>query len=265
MRFYVVDAFTGEAFAGNPAGVVVLERDVDAAWMQQVAGEMKHSETAFVRKNGTTTSLRWFTPATEVDLCGHATIAATQVLGGTQTYETRSGILRCTKHEDGWIEMDFPVDEPRETQEDVSRILADEDVKPLYVGRSRENLFVELETPEQVARATPDLTELKSTWTGRMIITASGDPGEPSETDETGDNTDFVSRFFGPGVGVDEDPVTGSAHCALAPYWARKLGRKDLTGKQISQRGGIVKTELDNDRVRISGRAVTVVSGELHV
>ncbi|MET7995163.1 PhzF family phenazine biosynthesis protein [Amycolatopsis sp. NPDC005232] len=259
MRFYVVDAFTGQAFAGNPAGVVVLEGDVDAAWMQQVASEMKHSETAFVRKSSTTTSLRWFTPATEVDLCGHATIAATQVLGGTQTYETRSGILQCTKREDGWIEMDFPVDEPRETQEDVSHILADEDVKPLYVGRAKENLFVELETREQVARATPNLSELKSTWTGRMIITASGEGGE------TGDNTDFVSRFFGPGVGVDEDPVTGSAHCALAPYWARKLGRKQLQGHQISQRGGIVKTELDNDRVRISGRAVTVVSGELHV
>ncbi|MEV8611185.1 PhzF family phenazine biosynthesis protein [Amycolatopsis sp. NPDC051373] len=258
MRFYVVDAFTGEAFAGNPAGVVVLEEPPEDAWMQRVAAEMKHSETAFVEqgKGQGTTSLRWFTPATEVDLCGHATIAATQVLGGTQTYETRSGILRCTKHEDGWIEMDFPVDEPRETQEDVSHILADEGVKPLYVGRSRENLFVELERPEQVAQAQPAMQELKNTWTGRMIITASG---------ESGDNADFVSRFFGPGVGVDEDPVTGSAHCALAPYWARKLGRKDLTGHQISRRGGIVKTELDSDRVRISGRAVTVVSGELHV
>ncbi|MEV4598680.1 PhzF family phenazine biosynthesis protein [Amycolatopsis sp. NPDC049253] len=254
MRFYVVDAFTGEAFAGNPAGVVVLEGDVEAAWMQQVANEMKHSETAFVRTSDTTTTLRWFTPATEVDLCGHATIAATQVLGGTQTYETRSGLLTCTKHDDGWIEMDFPADEPRETQEDVSHILTDDNMKPLYVGRSRENLFVELETPEQVAQATPNLVELKNTWTGRMIITAQGDA-----------TADFVSRFFGPGVGVDEDPVTGSAHCALAPYWGRKLGRTKLQAHQISRRGGVVRTELDNDRVRISGQAVTVVSGELHV
>ncbi|MGW4483241.1 PhzF family phenazine biosynthesis protein [Amycolatopsis sp. NPDC004368] len=250
MRFYVVDAFTGEAFAGNPAGVVVLEGDVDAAWMQQVAREMKHSETAFVKKTETTTSLRWFTPTTEVDLCGHATIAATQVLGGTQKYDTRSGILTCTKREDGWIEMDFPVDEPRETREDVSHIVANE---ARFVGRSRENLFVELGSQEEVARVEPDLDELKRTWTGRLIVTA-----------RSGQH-DFVSRFFGPGVGVDEDPVTGSAHCALAPYWARKLGRKDLTGKQISRRGGIVRTELDNDRVLISGQAVTVVSGELHV
>ncbi|MFF4597048.1 PhzF family phenazine biosynthesis protein [Amycolatopsis sp. NPDC001319] len=253
MRFYVVDAFTGEAFAGNPAGVVVLEGPAEAGWMQRVAAEIGLSETAFVEETPGATGLRWFTPATEVELCGHATIAATQVLGGTQTFETRSGLLRCTKHDDGWIEMDFPVDEPRETREDVSRILADDNLEPLYVGRAKENLFVELETPELVARAAPDLVRLKDTWTGRMVITAQG-----------GD-TDFVSRFFGPGVGVDEDPVTGSAHCALAPYWAAKLGRKQLQGHQISQRGGVVRTELDNDRVRISGQAVTVVSGELHV
>ncbi|WP_326566547.1 PhzF family phenazine biosynthesis protein [Amycolatopsis rhabdoformis] len=250
MRFYVVDAFTGEAFAGNAAGVVVLEEDRGDGWMQRVAAEMKHSETAFVRQSGGVTSLRWFTPTTEVDLCGHATIAATQVLGGTQRYQTRSGVLTCTKGDDGWIEMDFPVDEPRQTDEDVSRILGDQ---TRFVGRSRENLFVELADRNQVAQVEPDLQELKSTWTGRMIVTAKG-------TTE-----DFVSRFFGPGVGVDEDPVTGSAHCSLAPYWTGKLGRKQLTGKQLSERGGIVKTELQNDRVLIRGRAVTVVSGELHV
>ncbi|MEU4666514.1 PhzF family phenazine biosynthesis protein [Amycolatopsis sp. NPDC023774] len=222
MRFYVVDAFTGEAFA-------------------------------IVRKNDTTTTLRWFTPTTEVDLCGHATIAVTQVLGGTQKYETRSGILTCTKREDGWIEMDFPVDEPQETQEDVGHII--KDTKPLYVGRSRENLFIELETAEDVERAQPDLEALKGTWTGRMIITAQS----------TTQQKDFVSRFFGPGVGVDEDPVTGSAHCALAPYWGKKLGKTKMQAHQISRRGGVVRTELDNDRVRISGQAVTVVSGELHV
>ncbi|WIX81517.1 PhzF family phenazine biosynthesis protein [Amycolatopsis carbonis] len=254
MRFYVVDAFTGEAFAGNPAGVVVLEGPAEDGWMQRVAAEIGHSETAFVTASETSTQLRWFTPATEVDLCGHATIAATQVLGGTQKYETRSGILTCTKHEDGWIEMDFPADEPRETQEDVSHILPDTTGKPLYVGRAKENLLVELETPEQVAEATPNLARLKDTWTGRMIVTAQGNT-----------TADFVSRFFGPGVGVDEDPVTGSAHCALAPYWGKKLGKRKLQAHQISQRGGIVRTELDNDRVRISGQAVTVVSGELHV
>ncbi|QRP46769.1 PhzF family phenazine biosynthesis protein [Amycolatopsis sp. FDAARGOS 1241] len=250
MRFYVVDAFTDQAFAGNPAGVVVLERPVEDGWMQQVAAEMKHSETAFVKPGHDTTELRWFTPTTEVDLCGHATIAATQVLGGTQTYETRSGILTCSKNEDGWIRMDFPADEPHETGEDVGHLFAGD---TSYVGRAKENLFVELPGEEDVRKAEPDLEQLRNTWTGRLIITARAT------------EYDFVSRFFGPGVGVDEDPVTGSAHCALAPYWGRKLGKTNLTAAQVSQRGGVVTTELDNDRVHISGRAVTVVSGELHV
>ncbi|MBB4687992.1 PhzF family phenazine biosynthesis protein [Amycolatopsis jiangsuensis] len=251
MRFYVVDAFTGDAFAGNPAGVVVLDGPADPGWMQRVAAEMKHSETAFVLPSGDTTGLRWFTPATEVDLCGHATVAATQVLGGEQTYDTRSGLLRCTKHADGWIELDFPADEPRATQDDVSRILPG--YTPSYVGRARENLFVELGTAEEVRRAEPDLDALRDTWTGRLVVTAKGS------------GTDFVSRFFGPGVGVDEDPVTGSAHCCLAPYWSRKLGRTALVGAQVSARGGVVATTVDGDRVRLRGQAVTVVSGELHV
>ncbi|HWD02354.1 MAG TPA: PhzF family phenazine biosynthesis protein [Amycolatopsis sp.] len=249
MRFYVVDAFTAEAFAGNPAGVVVLDRSVEDGWMQRVAAEMKHSETAFVIPGEETTGLRWFTPATEVDLCGHATVAATHVLGGTRRYETRSGILTCTKGDDGWIRMDFPADEPHETGEDVSRIVKG----ATYTGRAKENLFVELPTEDDVRDSEPDLPELENTWTGRLIITARGR------------KHDFVSRFFGPGVGVDEDPVTGSAHCSLAPYWGRKLGLTRLTGAQVSARGGVVKTELDNDRVRLSGQAVTVVSGELHV
>ncbi|GAA3555138.1 PhzF family phenazine biosynthesis protein [Amycolatopsis ultiminotia] len=253
MRCYVVDAFTGNAFTGNPAGVVVLEEPAEPSWMQQVAAELKHSETAFVLpgKPGAATGLRWFTPATEVDLCGHATVAATQVLGGDRTYDTRSGLLRCTKHDDGWITMDFPSDEPRESQDDLSRILPG--TTPKYVGRASENLFAELSSAEQVAAAEPDLDALGNTWTGRLIITAKGG------------GTDFVSRFFGPGVGVDEDPVTGSAHCCLAPYWSRKLGKTDLAGTQVSKRGGVVGATVNDDRVLLRGRAVTILSGELHV
>lgn len=248
MRFHLVDAFTDQAFAGNPAGVVVLDQPADATWMQQVAAEMKHSETAFVVNTGEgAKSLRWFTPTDEVSLCGHATIAATHVLGGRQVYDTLSGQLTCTKA-DGWIEMDFPADPPVETGEDLSHLLK---APVKFAGRARENLFAVLDSVEAVRNAEPDLDALRATWTGRLIITAAGD--------------DFVSRFFGPGVGVDEDPVTGSAHCSLAPYWARELGKSALVGQQISARGGTVRTEVRDDRVLLRGQAVTVVSGELHV
>lgn len=248
MQFHLVDAFTDQAFAGNPAGVVVLEQPADAEWMQLVAAEMKHSETAFVVAAGEgAKSLRWFTPTDEVSLCGHATIAVTHVLGGHQVYDTLSGRLTCTKA-DGWIEMDFPADPPVETGEDLSHIL---DLPAKFTGRARENLFAELESAEAVRQAQPDLDALRATWTGRLIITAAGD--------------DFVSRFFGPGVGVDEDPVTGSAHCSLAPYWTRKLSKNALVGHQISARGGTVRTEVRDDRVLLRGQAVTVVSGELYV
>ncbi|WP_406638910.1 PhzF family phenazine biosynthesis protein [Amycolatopsis sp. WGS_07] len=248
MDFHLVDAFTDQAFAGNPAGVVVLEQPADARWMQQVAAEMKHSETAFVVNTGEgAKSLRWFTPTDEVSLCGHATIAVTHVLGGHQVYETLSGQLTCTKA-DGWIDMDFPADPPVETGENLSHIL---DAPVKFTGRTRENLFAVLESVEAVQNAKPDLAALLGTWTGRLIITARGD--------------DFVSRFFGPGVGVDEDPVTGSAHCSLAPYWAEQLGKTTLVGQQISARGGTVRTEIRDDRVLLRGKAVTVLSGELYV
>ncbi|WP_033295384.1 PhzF family phenazine biosynthesis protein [Amycolatopsis jejuensis] len=246
MRFHLVDAFTDRAFTGNPAGVVVLDEPADAGWMQQVAAEMKHSETAFVVNRGDVKSLRWFTPTKEVALCGHATVAVTHVLGGRQVYDTLSGHLTCTKTGD-WIEMDFPADPPLETGEDLNHIIPG----ARFTGRARENLFVVLESADAVRKAQPDLDALRETWTGRLVITAPGD--------------DFVSRFFGPGVGVDEDPVTGSAHCCLAPYWAEKLGKTALTGAQLSERGGTVRVEVRGDRVLLRGQAVTVVSGELHV
>ncbi|QKV77871.1 PhzF family phenazine biosynthesis protein [Amycolatopsis sp. Hca4] len=248
MRFFIVDAFTDRAFAGNSAGVVLLDEPADPAWMQAVAAEMKHAETAFFVT--TTNSLRWFTPAVEVALCGHATLAVTHVLGGAQTYLTKSGELRATA-KDGWVELDFPSDPPRPTDDDLSGILPGVEIE--YTGRGVENLFAVVKDAETVRSLEPDLGKLEDTWTGRLLVTAQGD------------ETDYVSRFFAPGVGIDEDPVTGSAHCILSPYWSERMNRKELTGEQASSRGGIVKTRQDGDRVHLAGQAVTVLSGELHV
>ncbi|SFW61836.1 PhzF family phenazine biosynthesis protein [Amycolatopsis australiensis] len=251
MRLFVVDAFTDRAFAGNPAGVVLLDEPADPAWMQAVAAEMKHAETAFVVTAAPGAKpLRWFTPEVEVALCGHATLATTHILGGEQVYTTLSGELRA-KAEDGWVELDFPSDPPKPTEDDLSEILPGTEIE--YVGRGVENLFAVLPGEKAVRTLEPDLAKLKTTWTGRLLVTAKGD------------DTDYVSRFFGPGVGVDEDPVTGSAHCVLSPYWSERLGSDTLTGHQVSARGGIVRTRQDGDRVRIAGQAVTVLSAELHV
>lgn len=251
MRFFIVDAFTDRAFAGNSAGVVLLDEPADPRWMQAVAAEMKHAETAFVVTSGAgPKSLRWFTPAVEVDLCGHATVAVTHVLGGEQVYTTRSGELRA-KAADGWVELDFPSDPPTPTGDDLSAILPGAEIE--YTGRGVQNLFAVLPDEKAVRALEPDLARLKDTWTGRLLVTAKGD------------DVDYVSRFFAPGVGIDEDPVTGSAHCILSPYWSEKLGKDELTGHQVSARGGVVRTRQDGDRVRLAGQAVTVVSGELHV
>ncbi|KDN23564.1 PhzF family phenazine biosynthesis protein [Amycolatopsis rifamycinica] len=248
MRFFIVDAFTDRAFAGNSAGVVLLDEPADESWMQAVAAEMKHAETAFhVSK---TKLLRWFTPAVEVALCGHATLAVTHVLGGEQVYTTKSGELRA-KAENGWVELDFPSDPPQPTDDDLSGILPGVDIE--YTGRGVENLFAVVKDAETVRALEPDLEQLKHTWTGRLLVTAQGD------------KTDYVSRFFAPGVGIDEDPVTGSAHCILSPYWSEKLRHTELTGEQASARGGLVRTRQDGDRVHLAGQAVTVLSGELHV
>jgi predicted PhzF superfamily epimerase YddE/YHI9 len=251
MRFFIVDAFTDRAFSGNSAGVVLLDAPADAGWMQAVAAEMRHAETAFVVTTGDgPKSLRWFTPAVEVALCGHATVAATHVLGGEQVYTTLSGELRA-KAADGWVELDFPADPPEKTDDDLSEILPGVEIE--YTGRGVENLFAVLPDPQAVRTLEPDLARLKSTWKGRLLVTAKGA------------GADYVSRFFAPGVGIDEDPVTGSAHCILSPYWSQRLGRTELTGEQVSARGGIVRTRQDGDRVHLSGQAVTVLSGELHV
>ncbi|GAB3583174.1 PhzF family phenazine biosynthesis protein [Amycolatopsis endophytica] len=252
MRLSIVDAFTGTPFAGNPAGVVLLDEPAETSWMQSVAAELRHSETAFVETSGEGPKpLRWFTPTVEVDLCGHATLAAGHVLGGEQVFTTRGGELR-TRAEDGWVSMDFPADPPRPSEDDVLDALAGATIKS--VARGRWDILVQLSDATQVRDLKPDL-DVVAGWDARcFVVTAPGDR----------DDVDFVSRVFGPAVGVPEDPVTGSAHCLLAPFWAEKLGRGKLVGEQASERGGIVRVQLNGDRVTLAGQAVTVVSGELH-
>jgi predicted PhzF superfamily epimerase YddE/YHI9 len=249
MRFFLVDAFTSSAFAGNTAAVVLLDAPADPVWMQSVAAEFKHSETAFVVTGGEGPSpLRWFTPAAEVDLCGHATLATAHVLGGDQVFSTRSGELAC-RAEDGWAAMDFPADVPEASGDDPG--ISD----AVFVGRGVTDILVVLGDAASVRGFEPDLPTLAKLDARCVIVTAPGDV----------DGVDFVSRVFGPAVGVDEDPVTGSAHCTLAPYWAARLGRHELVGEQASERGGLVRMILNGDRVRLSGQAVTIASGELHV
>jgi PhzF family phenazine biosynthesis protein len=259
VRIVQVDAFTATPFAGNPAAVCVLPHPAPDAWMQQVAREMNLSETAFLVQAGDAWQLRWFTPALEVDLCGHATLASAHVLwedghltsGAQARFDTKSG--RLTADRDGaWIRMDFPT-VPVTAVEAPSDLLSALGVRATAVGRNRLDYLVEVESEAVVLGLSPDFTRLRRLPVRGVIVTARADSR----------NYDFVSRFFAPGAGVDEDPVTGSAHCALAPYWAAKLGRSELTGRQASARGGIVRVRSQGDRVLLGGQAVVVMRGEL--
>ena len=256
-----VDAFTDKPFAGNPAAVCLLQQPRDDAWMQVVAREMNLSETAFLVKRGQAYDLRWFTPTVEVDLCGHATLASAHVLweqeqlrpGEPASFHTKSGILTAKK-EGMWIEMDFPATPakpvPIAEHKAVESALG---VKASKVGRSRFDYLIELECEDVVRSLRPDITKIGRLQTRGLIVTS-----RASRTD-----CDFVSRFFAPAAGVDEDPVTGSAHCCLGPFWKERLGRDNLIGYQASARGGFVRTRCEGDRVFISGQAVTVMRGEL--
>lgn len=256
MQVFVVDAFTDRAFAGNSAGVVLLDQPAEEAWMQSVAAELRHAETAFVVTGGEgPLPLRWFTPVAEVDLCGHATLAAAHVLGGDRRFDTRSGVLTCTAGADGWVEMDFPADpaEPAALPDDLRAALPGVDV--VDAGDGVSDLLVQVADAAQVRALAPDLAALARHGRRGVVVTAPGDrPG-----------VDVVSRCFFPGIGVPEDPVTGSAHCTLASWWAPRLGRAALVGEQASPRGGTVRMVLDGERVRLAGRAVTVLAGELLV
>ena len=255
-----VDAFTREPFGGNPAAVCVLPRPADPAWMQRVAREMNLSETAFLvgRESGGY-DLRWFTPAVEVDLCGHATLASAHVLwedghlspSDPAVFHTRSGRLSAMRRGD-WIEMDFPA-EPAESAPAPEGLAEALGAEPVHFGRNRFDCLVEVDSEETVRGLAPDIRGLAALPVRGVIVTARGETAE----------FDFVSRFFAPRAGVDEDPVTGSAHCCLGPYWLGRLGRDAFTAWQASARGGVVKVTVEGDRVLLSGQAVTVLRGEL--
>lgn len=257
---YQVDAFTGQAFAGNPAGVCVLSQAAPESWMRAVAAEMNLAETAFLYPEGAVWRLRWFTPKVEIDLCGHATLASAHILwqtgaapaGDVLRFATRSGELTAAQ-QDGWIELDFPATPPQPVDPPAG-LLEALGARATFVGRSRFDYLVEVETEAEVRALTPDFTRLRSVQTRGTVVTSRGD-GE----------YDCVSRFFAPQVGIDEDPVTGSAHCMVGPHWAAKLHRTDLRAFQASERGGELRLGMAGDRVRMRGQAVTVLRGELLV
>lgn len=260
LRIVQVDAFTPTPFAGNPAAVCVLQAPEPEQWMKQVAREMNLSETAFLTPQDGGFNLRWLTPAVEVDLCGHATLASAHVLwqdghlpeGRQARFHTRSGLLTADRRGD-WIEMDFPVKQATAAEAPAELLPALGASAARYVGRNAFDYLVEVESEEVLRALAPDHSTLRRLPVRGVIVTARGEHG----------GFDFVSRFFAPGAGVDEDPVTGSAHTALAPYWASLLGKSEMVGYQASARGGVVKVRLESDRVILGGQAVTVMTGEL--
>jgi PhzF family phenazine biosynthesis protein len=261
LQIVQVDAFTDQPFAGNPAAVCVLPQPATEAWMQAVALEMNLSETAFLVKEPEGYHLRWFTPTVEVDLCGHATLAAAHVLwedghlpiDSPAKFRTRSGWL-SSKRSGAWITLDFPA-RPVERLIDPEPLGDALQLRVKFSGMSRFDVLVEVESEEVVRGIKLDserLRRLESIEARGVIVTARADTS----------GFDFVSRFFGPRCGVPEDPVTGSAHCVLGPYWAEKLGKGEMVGYQASSRGGVVRVQVEGDRVMLGGQAVTVLRGE---
>ncbi len=256
----IIDAFTAEPFRGNPAAVCLLEHPASERWMQQVAAEMNLSETSFVIRSGSQWLIRWFTPSVETDLCGHATLASAHALWETglldrhepAVFDTRrSGQLRCVL-DDSWITMDFPSRPavPAVAPEGLVRALGCE---PVWVGRSAYDFLVHVANPGIVRALEPDHSVLAKLPVRGVIVTALAEGG----------GFDFVSRFFAPGAGVAEDPVTGSAHCTLAPYWQPITGKSEMRGWQASRRGGEVRVRLRGDRVDLVGQSVTVMTGTI--
>ncbi len=259
LKIVQVDAFTNRPFGGNPAAVCVLPAPRDERWMQDVAREMNLSETAFLHPRNDGYALRWFTPAVEVALCGHATLASAHVLwedghvpaGRQARFHTKSGVLTADRKGD-WIELDFPATPaaPAAAPAGLGEALGS---TPRWVGRSKFDYLVEVESEDQLRGLDPDFMALERVEARGIIVT--------SRATTTG--YDFVSRFFAPRAGVREDPVTGSAHCALTPFWSERLKKTEMTAYQASPRGGVVRVRLNGDRVVLGGQAVTVLRGDL--
>ncbi len=252
-----VDAFTDKPFAGNPAAVCLLPQARDASWMQAVAREMNLAETAFLVRHADAFQLRWFTPTVEVDLCGHATLASAHALweegqlapGEQARFDTRSGRLTADRKGD-WIEMDFPA-KPEEQAAAPEGLVEGLGASPKYVGRNAFDYIVELESEADVRALRPNHALLAKLPVRGVIVTSRGA------------DFDFISRFFAPGSGIDEDPVTGSAHCCLGPFWRSRLNKSEFVAYQASARGGVVRVRLEGGRVLMSGQAVTVLRGTL--
>ncbi|HKS24635.1 MAG TPA: PhzF family phenazine biosynthesis protein [Thermoanaerobaculia bacterium] len=260
MRLIQVDAFTSEPFRGNPAAVCFLDQERDDAWMRNVAAEMNLAETAFLLPRGDGWSLRWFTPAVEVKLCGHATLGSAHALweegrlgaNDVARFHTLSGELTAAR--DGeWIELDFPAKPAQETAAPVGLLESLGVEHPRYVGRNEFDYLVEVESEDEVRALKPDLARLAEIPVRGVIVTSKA----------ATHGVDFVSRFFAPAVGVPEDPVTGSAHCCLTPFWSARLDKTEMRALQVSARGGELRVRLDGDRVKLSGQAVTTLRGEL--
>jgi PhzF family phenazine biosynthesis protein len=255
-----VDAFTNKPFSGNPAAVCLLSEEKEDRWLQQVAQEMNLSETAFLLWKRDGFSLRWFTPTgVEIALCGHATLASAHVLWENDylgpdeqaRFYTLSGLLTANRR-DNWIEMDFPakVAMPVSAPEGLLEALG---ISAVASSRNEYDYLIEVESEEVVTNIVPNFSALANVEARGVIVTSRA----------TSTDYDFVSRFFGPRVGVNEDPVTGSAHCCLAPYWQEKLGKDEMIGYQASARGGVVRVRIVGERVMLGGQAITVMRGEL--
>ena len=257
---FQVDAFTDQRFQGNPAAVCILEEAADDHWMQAVAAEMNVAETAFLVRENDGYRLRWFTPTVEVELCGHATLASAHILWEAgylwaeeeARFYTLSGLLTANTKQ-GWIELNFPAVPEEKVAAGPALLDALGIAAPLYVGQNKFDYLIEVATAEEVRSLRPNYAKLREVGGRGVMVTA---------CDETG-VYDFVSRCFMPAAGIDEDPVTGSAYCALGPYWAAKLNKSELTAFQASPRGGVVRTEVAGDRVLLRGQAVTVLRGML--
>lgn len=261
LPLFHVDAFADRPFSGNPAAVCLLPSWQEDRWLQAVGREMNLSETAFLVRDGDGFHLRWFTPKAEVDLCGHATLASAHVLWQENItdsaevirFSTRSGLLKAVRRGDA-IELDFPL-EPDEPAEPPANLLPALGVSARYVGQNRFDYVVEVESEQVLRRIAPDFKLLGTVpCRGVMVTSRSADP-----------QFDFLSRAFFPRLGVDEDPVCGSAHCCLGPFWQRRMGKNSFVAYQASARGGVVKVRVTKDRAFLGGRAITVAKGELLV